>query len=165
MLTWEEMAKTADLDAYIPKSGATGISGNLEFANSGTAMRGIQGNMAGNDQWRVMGGATASNAGFLEIATADDNNEPIYVRQYKGVFSQLIRTLTLLDANGNTLFPGNVSANQIARDGYGKQWFQGRDGALIRITSSPAAGIYYPLASVKTTDESWEIGAYTKIIH
>ena len=56
------------------------MSGSLLFSNSGTGFRGIQGQVADNDYWRVMGGATGSNAGFLEIATGDDSNEPIYAR-------------------------------------------------------------------------------------
>jgi len=44
----------------------------------------------------------------MEIATADDGTEPIYVRQYTGVFSSLTRTATLLDANGYTQFPSRV---------------------------------------------------------
>ncbi len=48
--------------------------------------------------------------GILVIATADDGTEPIYVRQYTGVFSTLTRTATLLDGSGNTTFPGTVTA-------------------------------------------------------
>lgn len=97
---------------YIPTSGSTAITGNLEFTNSGTALRGIVGIMGDNDYWRVVGGATSSDAGFLEIATADGGNEPIYVRQYSsGKFATLARTATLLDASGNTSFPGTVSAS------------------------------------------------------
>ena len=95
----------------IPLTGSSAISGNLEFAQSDTATRGIVGNIGGNDYWRVVGGATESNSGYLEIATADDANEPIYVRQYgSGKFGTLTRTATLLDSSGNTLFPGTVSA-------------------------------------------------------
>ena len=50
----------------------------------------------------------------MEIATADDGTEPIYVRQYTGVFSSLIRTVTLLDESGNTSFPGTVSASSFS---------------------------------------------------
>jgi hypothetical protein len=63
-----------------------------------------------NDYWRVGGRATGSNAGYMEIATSDDGTEPIYARQYTGVYSSLVRTATLLDANGNTSFPGTISA-------------------------------------------------------
>jgi hypothetical protein len=70
----------------------------------------VRGNMGDNDQARILVGATASNAGFLEIATADDGTEPIHVRQYTGVFTTLTRTATLLDGSGNTSFPGTVTA-------------------------------------------------------
>ena len=70
----------------------------------------VRGNMGDNDQARILIGATATNAGYLEIATADDGTEPIYVRQYSGVFSSLTRTLTLLDGSGNSNFPGAANA-------------------------------------------------------
>ena len=95
----------------IPLTGSTAISGNLEFAQSNTTTRGIIGSVGDNDFWRIVGGATASNAGYLEIATADDASEPIYVRQYgSGKFGTLTRSATLLDSSGNTSFPGTVSA-------------------------------------------------------
>lgn len=67
--------------------------------------------MADNDYFRIRIGGTGSNAGYAEIATADDGTEPIYVRQYTGVFSSLTRTATLLDGSGNTSFPGTVTAS------------------------------------------------------
>ena len=74
----------------------------------------VYGHMADNDQFRIRVGGTATNAGFVEIATADDGTEPIYVRQYTGVFTTLARTATLLDGSGNTTFPGTVSASGLA---------------------------------------------------
>jgi len=79
-------------------------------ANSGINNE-IRGLIAANDYWRVAGGATASNAGYMEIATADDGTEPIYVRQYTGVFTTVKRTLTLLDAVGDSSFPGEITAS------------------------------------------------------
>lgn len=100
----------------IPLTGNTGaysITGNLEFASpSNNTFRGIVGKAGGNDYWRIGGQATADNAGYMEIATADDANEPIYVRQYSGVYSTLSRTLTLLDASGNTSMPGSLSVTK-----------------------------------------------------
>ena len=90
---------------YVPLSGGT-MSGMLQF-NAGF---GIQSTVADNDFWRILGGGSSNN-GYLEIATADDGSEPIYLRQYTGVFSNLVRTATLLDGNGNTSFPGTVSAS------------------------------------------------------
>jgi hypothetical protein len=70
--------------------------------------------MGDNDQFRIRIGATATNAGFVEIATADDGTEPIHVRQYTGVFGAIARTATLLDGSGNTSFPGSLSAGNIS---------------------------------------------------
>ena len=98
---------------YIPMSGNTGaysVTGNVEFASpaNGT-FRGVVGKCGVNDYWRVGGTSTADNAGYMEIATADDNSEPIYVRQYTGAYATLNRTATLLDASGNTSFPGSIT--------------------------------------------------------
>jgi len=91
---------------------ATTFTGNLINTVTGTnSAELVRGNMADNDQFRILIGATATNAGYVEIATADDGNEPIHVRQYSGVFATLSRTATLLDGSGNTTFPGTVTAS------------------------------------------------------
>ena len=97
---------------YITASSSiTGTSAGVVRTVTGTSSAElVRGNMGDNDQARILVGATASNAGYLEIATADDGTEPIYVRQYTGVFSSLTRTATLLDGSGNTSFPGTVTA-------------------------------------------------------
>ena len=58
----------------------------------------------------------AYNEGVLEIATGDDCSEPIVVRQYSYAgnapeprFGTLGRELKLLDTNGNTEIPGNLT--------------------------------------------------------
>ena len=76
-------------------------------ADATTAL--VQATVASNDCFRIAAGG-AANAGWAEIATGDDANEPIYVRQYKGAFATLQRTATLLDGSGNTSFPGTVTA-------------------------------------------------------
>jgi len=70
----------------------------------------VHATMGSNDCFRIAVGG-GSNAGWAEIATGDDYSEPIYVRQYQGVFTTLKRTATLLDGSGNTSFPGTVTAN------------------------------------------------------
>jgi hypothetical protein len=67
----------------------------------------IYGQMATNDFYRIRAGGL-SDSGYLEIATADGGNEPIYIRQYTGTFTTIARSLTLLDASGNSVFPGTV---------------------------------------------------------
>lgn len=111
-----------------------------------------------NDQFRIIAGSSGNNNGWAEIATADDGSEPIYVRQYTGVFSSVRRTLTLLDGSGNTTFPGSLSiGGQIIREGHSTIWAQGRDVALLRETSAPG---YHTLWSLKTTNGSWDFGEY-----
>lgn len=94
---------------YLPLSGGI-LTGDLLFSDSGTTFRQIKGTCGGNDFWRIGGGATKQNDGYMEIATADDGTEPIYIRQYIGVFATAKRTATILDSEGNTSFPGTVAA-------------------------------------------------------
>lgn len=70
--------------------------------------------MADNDFFRIRCGGP-SNQGWVEIATADDGTEPIYVRQYTGVFASITRTLTLLDGNGDTYCPGKITSGNWIR--------------------------------------------------
>lgn len=97
----------------------TGITNNGTLTQNGdiiinqastTGTRQVRFQGGDNDYGRVAYGSTASNAGWMEIASCDDGNEPIYARQYTGVFTTVKRTATLLDANGNTVFPGTVTA-------------------------------------------------------
>lgn len=83
------------------------ISASLTGTN---ALNMVYAKMADNDYFRLRVGGTASNAGYVEFATADDGNEPIYFRQYTGTFTTVKRTLTLLDGGGNSSFPGTVTA-------------------------------------------------------
>lgn len=83
------------------------ISASLTGAN---ALNMVYAQIADNDYFRLRVGGTASNAGYVEFATADDGNEPIYFRQYTGTFTTVKRTLTLLDGSGNSSFPGTVTA-------------------------------------------------------
>jgi len=106
--------KGGNISQWTNNSGYQTTSGQVakvENTVSGTSSADlVYGNMADNDQFRIRIGGTSSNAGFVEIATADDATEPIYVRQYTGVFSSLSRTGALLDGSGNTTFPGDVTA-------------------------------------------------------
>lgn len=61
-----------------------------------------------------------------------------------------------LASDGNNI---TLSADySISKPGKSVSWYQGRDYALIRITSTNG---YTPLASIKTTNGSWDIGHYT----
>lgn len=89
------------------------LHANLRFAGISTGTRGIVGTIADNDCWRVVGRADATNQGCLEIATGDDTNEPIYMRQYSGVFRTITRTFTVLDGSGRSRAPELFEAKKI----------------------------------------------------
>ena len=95
-------ASTATTAGAVSTTVAAASDANLLYATIGD-----------NDFFRIRVGGS-SNAGYAEIATADDGTEPIYVRQYTGVFSSLTRTATLLDGSGNTSFPGSVTASSFS---------------------------------------------------
>lgn len=95
------------------------------------------GRIADNDAWCIRGGADTLNNdphnqptqvdnGFLEICTADNGNEPIYISQYSSggipaqidgengggwdeVFKTPNRRAVILDRSGNTQFPGRLN--------------------------------------------------------
>lgn len=90
-------------------NGGVGVAGTIyfEILSGGSERNLLYQQMADNDLFRIRCGGP-SNQGWVEIATADDGTEPIYVRQYTGAFSSIARTLTLLDGSGNTICPGNL---------------------------------------------------------
>ena len=114
LLHTENYAFIAD-GRYVKKAGDTmtgdlNISGGhilymLQTSPTSTQQIHLQG--GSNDFGRIAFGATGSNAGWMEIASCDDGNEPIYARQYTGVFTTVKNTLTLLDANGDTVMSNN----------------------------------------------------------
>lgn len=93
-------------------NGDVGVAGTIYFniLSGGNERNLLYQQMADNDLFRIRCGAP-SNQGWVEIATADDGTEPIYVRQYTGKFASITRTLTLLDGSGNTICPGNLLTN------------------------------------------------------
>lgn len=90
-------------------NGDIGVNGTiyLETLSGGNERDLLYQQIADNDLFRIRCGGP-SNQGWVEIATADDGTEPIYVRQYTGNFASITRTLTLLDGSGNTICPGNL---------------------------------------------------------
>ena len=78
-------------------------------ATNGSAIDLVAGTMASSDNFRIRIGGS-NDAGYAEIATADNGNEPIYIRQYGSGFTAATRTATILDGSGNTSFPGTVTA-------------------------------------------------------
>lgn len=75
---------------------------------------GVHGAMAGSDEWGIRAGGASDN-GYLEIYTTDNGNEPIYVRQYTN--GAPTRAAVLLNAAGNTSFPGNIDSVSVSVSG------------------------------------------------
>jgi hypothetical protein len=96
-----------------------------------------------NDQFRIIAGSSGYNNGWAEIATADDGNEPIYVRQYSGVFSSAVRTLTLLDANGHTHFPSyiNIGGNENNNSSPDRVWGSNGSDSYLRSYRTSALSV------------------------
>lgn len=100
--------------------------------------------MADNDFFRLLVGGTATNAGYVELATADDGNEPIYVRQYTGVFSTLAHSITLMDGSGNQTF-NTVTAAALKKSGGTSSQFLKADGSVdsnTYLTTGTASSTY-----------------------
>lgn len=90
-------------------NGGIGVVGTIDYGylTGGNERNLLYQQMADNDFFRIRCGGP-SKQGWVEIATAVDGTEPIYVRQYTGEFASVTRTLTLLDESGNTICPGNL---------------------------------------------------------
>ncbi len=102
--------------ARLPASVDTNTTGNAATATKTTATAPtggsaelMRGAMGGNDFFLIRIGGNA-DAGWSEIATADNGTEPIYVRQYTGDFVSVVNEMKLLDESGNTVIPRTLKA-------------------------------------------------------
>ena len=139
----------SDLDGrYVNVTGDT-MTGDLNMASShlifldqssATSTQQVRLKGGDSDYGRIAFGATAANAGWMEIASADDGNEPIYVRQYTGVFTTIKRTATLLDASGNTSFPGKTTSAIFNTGNNGGDWIHGKTSSAIMYDNLSAKG-------------------------
>lgn len=123
------------------------FNGNITFTDSSTNHRGILGTFGGNDQWYIGGKGTGNDSGYMLIATGDNGNEPIYVRQYNGVppSETVARTLTLLDESGNSSFPGKISVTST----------ESTIGGNRIILSKTGQDGYWGLVTPSNSDSAW----------
>lgn len=126
---WDNLSGIVDLSRLLPKSGGV-ITGDLSVqgklhANADTATKVtatapvngsadlVYGTMAGTDAARIHI-SDANDRGELELATSDNGDETIVVRQYyhggAGTFTDVAREAYILNSEGNTSFPGTVTA-------------------------------------------------------
>lgn len=120
-----------------------------------------------NDQFRIIAGSSGNNNGWAEIATADDGNEPIYVRQYSGIFSSVVRTLTLLDANGYTHFPSyiNIGGNENNNSSPDRVWGSNGSDSYLRSYRTSALNVNYAASAGNAdTVDGEHASAFTRIV-
>lgn len=100
------------IDTCFKKTGGN-LSGNLIVDKNYSTI----GNINNNKFYRIKG-ISESNKNYLEIATSNEGNESIIIRQYKNplttdidAFQNVYNEAYLLNENGDTIFPHTVSAN------------------------------------------------------
>lgn len=124
MWLWGSNTKPSETYVYNPSNFHVAYADNATNAATATTVNAtapnggatdlVFGIMANDDSARIRIGGSSDN-GWLEIATSDNGNEPIYARQYSGSFLQdgaksITNEAVLLDGNGNTKFPHDVTA-------------------------------------------------------
>ena len=155
-------------------SGSLTLSGNLYLTKGATAgeTQEIRFTCGANDYARIQTGGE-KDLGYLEIATSDNANEPIYFRQYTGSFTTAARTLTLLDGSGNSSFPGTISSKSFIGNVTGNlntgsainsslstgTYLEGNKGKAI-VNSTAGAGSYTMLAKMNSTNGYFTHGNY-----
>lgn len=142
---------------------------NINFGNTTSGLGyGLEWTCGDNDFARIKAGATGSDAGYLEIATADGGNEPIYVRQYTGVFSSVKRTLTLLDANGYTHFPSyiNIGGNENNNSSPDRVWGSNGSDSYLRSYRTSALNVNYAASAGNAdTVDGYHASAFAAASH
>lgn len=91
-----DVSGTAEYATKIVNTNTTGSSTDLISSTLGEA-----------DAVRIRDQGN-NTSGYVEIASSDNYNKPIYVRQYSNNFNTKNNEVTILDAQGNSSFPGVI---------------------------------------------------------
>ena len=142
--SWISIGYSAQVN-YASSAGSSGSASKVYGQVGDTGAHELVKCDMNNDQFRIIAGSSGYNKGWAEIATADDGNEPIYVRQYSGVFSSVVRTLTLLDANGYTHFPSyiNIGGNENNNSSPDRVWGSNGSDSYLRSYRTSALNVNY----------------------
>lgn len=140
--SWIDIGYSAQVN-YASSAGSSGSASKVYGQVKDTGSYELVRCDMSNDQFRIIAGSNGHNNGWAEIATADDGNEPIYVRQYSGVFSSVVRTLTLLDANGHTHFPSyiNIGGNENNNSSPDRVWGSNGSDSYLRSYRTSALSV------------------------
>lgn len=163
---WVRLARITDNVASVTKlqtprsiwgqsfDGTRDVNGSLHNTGTITASAAATYDIGSNSldyrcgYFRWIGAKSNTN---LRLAANDSDNQ-IVLHTNSNVGIGTTAPTYKLDVSGNIRATG-----QIVREGHGTSWIQGRNGALLRETSS--AG-YHALWSLKTTNGSWDFGEY-----
>lgn len=125
---------------------------HLNAATSATGQAGIVLNQY-DSKFRIFG--IASSDGTTKTGTGTPLVIDPYAKTITGGYT-ITGTLTG-HASSDLALTGGKMTGRIYREGVASQWHKGRDNSLVAISTTNA---YSPLASMKTTNGSWEIGVY-----
>lgn len=154
---WKRIAQFEEIPKTLPANGGNADTASKVYGQVGeTGSHELVRCDMNNDQFRIIAGSNGNNNGWVEIATADDGNEPIYVRQYTGVFSSVTRTLTLLDANGYTHFPSyiNIGGNENNNSSPDRVWGSNGSDSYLRSYRTSALRVAYANSADTATTSS-----------
>ena len=140
----DEVAMTSDIpstDNFLPKTGGT-LTGSLSISSGGISLG--NGNISVAGKISVGGNVTASQF-VVKSGTASQ-----FLKANGTIDSTAYLPLT-----GGTLSSADASISRAGRNG---GWWDGRDYALLRLTSYNG---YAPVISMKTTSGSWELSPHS----
>lgn len=164
--SWIGIGYSAQVN-YASSAGSSGSASKVYGQVASTGSHELVRCDMNNDQFRIIAGFSGNNNGWAEIATADDGNEPIYVRQYSGVFSSVVRTLTLLDANGYTHFPSyiNIGGNENNNSSPDRVWGSNGSDSYLRSYRTSALNVNYAASAGNAdTVDGEHASAFTRIV-
>lgn len=141
-----------------------GWNGVNYFNLSGTAGNAAKVNDTPTTKWwHIMRFNHANSTGYYTDLAIPFNDVSLYYKRITSGSVQnngWIKVLDSLNYNSYCLpLSGGTMTGQINKAGVGSSWVKGRDNAMERMTS---INEYSPFASIKTTNGSWEIGAYNQ---
>lgn len=145
---------TADFDTL-----ADGI---YHTATDGSTKNNISHAPVARSQMFITATAYSSGTDIRKAQLSLDCDGIMYVRNYRDANKPWYTVLTTNNHSSYSLPLAGGTMNETAqiqrKGGTASSWYNGRDNALIRYNSYTG---YNPLLSMKTTDGSWELGAYS----
>lgn len=135
-----DVSGTAEYATKIVNTNTTGSSTDLISSTLGEA-----------DAVRIRDQGN-NTSGYVEIASSDNYNKPIYVRQYSNNFNTKNNEVTILDAQGNSSFPGVIFGTSFT--GTSAKATADANGNVITTTYATKAEVSNTLSSANAYTDS-----------